>query len=322
LAHAGYEPIIIDDFSNSDESVLSGLETLLGQKPRVHRFDCSDRVQLAQVFNDEKPSGVIHFAAFKAVGESVKEPLRYYRNNLTTLLSVLETMNEFGCTNFVFSSSCTVYGQPESNPVTEKTPCLPASSPYGRSKQMGEDIIHDHCRAAATFGAALLRYFNPIGAHSSGLIGELPFGVPNNLIPYLTQTAAGLRKELVVFGSDYETRDGSCIRDFIHVVDLAKAHVKALRWLENSGPGCDVFNLGQGKGNSVLEVIRTFERVAGVSVPHRIGPRRLGDVEKIWADVSKATRDLEWHTELTLADALVDAWRWQKELQRREFFEV
>jgi UDP-glucose 4-epimerase len=312
LVRNGYHPVIIDDFSNSDERVLGGLEAIIGQKPLVYRFNCCDDRRLREVFDTHKPDGVIHFAAFKAVGESVEEPLRYYRNNLVSLITLLEVMTEKECRHLVFSSSCTVYGQPEQNPVTEQTPRLPANSPYGRSKQMGEDIITDFCKANPEFRAVMLRYFNPVGAHPSGLIGELPFGVPNNLIPFLTQAAAGLRDRLTVFGSDYSTPDGSCIRDFIHVVDLAAAHVSAIRRMESGSDSCEIYNLGQGRGNSVLEVIRTFEEVTGVPVPHEIGPRRPGDVEQIWADVSLATRELGWKTELTLSDALRDAWRWQQ----------
>jgi UDP-glucose 4-epimerase len=319
LVSSGFVPVIIDNFSNSDERVLNGLHEILGEEVVLYSHDCSDTSVLREIFSKENPAGVIHFAAFKAVGESVNDPVRYYRNNLGSLISLLEVMHEFGTNNLVFSSSCTVYGQPESNPVTELTPRLPANSPYGRSKQMCEDIITDYCVSNPSFRATLLRYFNPIGAHPSGLIGELPYGVPNNLVPFLTQAAAGIREKLVVFGNDYHTPDGSCIRDYIHVMDLAAAHVSALKYITHAAPGCSVFNLGQGKGNSVLEVIRTFTEVTGMMVPYEIGARRPGDVEQIWADVSKSSTLLNWNATRTLADALHDAWRWQNALSTERF---
>jgi len=315
LVRSGYRPVIVDDFSNSDERILLGLEQILGQSAEIHRFDCSQKADMHGLFKRVKPDGVIHFAAFKAVGESVEQPLKYYRNNLGSLVTLLEVMEESGCTNLVFSSSCTVYGQPRHNPVTEETPWLPANSPYGRSKQMCEDIITDYCVSRPEFNAIMLRYFNPVGAHPSGLIGELPFGVPNNLVPFITQTAAGLRDALTVFGTDYTTPDGSCIRDFIHVVDLAAAHVSALNKASASNGICQVYNLGQGRGNSVLEVIHTFTEVTGVPVNTVFGARRTGDVEQIWANVSLAEKELGWKTQLSLADALRDAWNWQLKLR-------
>lgn len=314
LVRNGYRPVVIDDFSNSHERAISGIEAITGAPVELHRFDCSDKNRLNHLFDTLKPAGVIHFAAFKAVGESVDHPLWYYRNNLGSLISLLEVMDAHECRNLVFSSSCTVYGQPDQNPVTELTPRLPANSPYGRSKQMCEDIIMDFCNSRKEFNAVMLRYFNPVGAHPSAHIGELPFGVPNNLVPYITQTAAGLRDHLTVFGTDYNTPDGSCIRDFIHVVDLAAAHVCALQRADADHGACRIYNLGQGKGNSVLEVVQTFTEVTGVPLSTVLGQRRPGDVEQIWADVSLAASELGWKTQLTLADALRDAWKWQLRL--------
>ena len=314
LAGSGYEPVILDNFSNTDERVLKGLREILGREVTVYRVNCTDREALDDVFRRERPDGVIHFAAYKAVAESVAEPLRYYHNNLLSLIHLLACMEVHGCHDLVFSSSCTVYGQPKQNPVTEQTPRLPANAPYGRTKQMGEDIITDFCAAHPDFRCALLRYFNPVGAHESGLIGELPYGVPGNLVPFLTQVAAGVRSELVVFGNDYGTSDGSCIRDYIHVMDLAEAHVAALGYIRSGNPGCAIFNLGQGLGHSVLDVIKTFTDVTGVKVSYRIGDRRPGDVEQIWADVALASQELRWKTTRTLSDALRDAWNWQVRL--------
>ncbi len=318
LVNAGFSPVIIDNFSNTDERILRGLNVLTGGTVTLYREDCCDRAMLQTIFQREKPDGVIHFAAFKAVGESVADPLKYYHNNLESLVSLLAVMREFDVTNLVFSSSCTVYGTPDHNPVSELTPIQTAGSPYGRTKQMCEDIIRDQASSGAPLKAALLRYFNPVGAHPSALIGELPFGVPNNLVPYITQTAAGIRDALTVFGGDYSTPDGTCVRDFIHVVDLALAHVHALSWLTKQEDPVEVFNLGQGRGNSVLEVIHTFSEVAGQSVNWKMGPRRSGDVPQIWADVSKADQILGWRTKLTLADALRDAWKWQQTLMVSE----
>jgi len=314
LVQAGFLPVMIDDFSNSDQRVLDGLESVLGFLPPLYKVNVCNEQDLRQVFEKEQPQGVIHFAAFKAVGESVADPVKYYQNNLGSLLSLLKVMKENNVNSLVFSSSCTVYGQPDVNPVTEFTAFMPAESPYGASKQMGERIIADYHRAQLNFGAVLLRYFNPIGAHESGKIGELPYGVPNNLIPYITQTAAGIREKLLVFGCDYNTPDGSCIRDFIHVADLAKAHVKALEWLLATNHGFEIFNLGQGKGHSVLEVVKTFEKVSGQALNYEITDRRVGDVEQIWADVTKANHLLNWQTHYSLEEALSHAWKWQQQL--------
>jgi UDP-glucose 4-epimerase len=314
LLNSGFIPVIVDDFSNSDERILSGLEEILGFSPVLYRCDCTQMNELRKIFQSELPDAVIHFAAFKAVGESTEQPVRYYRNNIDSLLNVLELMQEFNTRDLVFSSSCTVYGQPDDLPVRETSPQKTATSPYGYSKQVCERILEDFCFANQHIRCTLLRYFNPIGAHPSGLIGELPYGTPNNLVPYITQTAAGIREKLTIHGNDYNTPDGTCIRDYIHVCDLANAHVKALEWLDTHPQACEAFNLGQGLGNSVKEVVDTFVKVNQTPVQAVIGPRRAGDVEQVWADVSKASEHLNWHTTRTLAEALKDSWRWQKRL--------
>jgi UDP-glucose 4-epimerase len=319
LLAAGYEPILVDNFSNSEESVLQGLEKITGKAVRCHRIDCTDRAAMDKVFAEEgKLEGVIHFAAYKAVGESVAEPLKYYQNNIGSLLVLLELMAKHQVQDLVFSSSCTVYGQPEQLPVTEETPTQPANSPYGRTKQMCEDILRDMIASKVNLRVVSLRYFNPVGAHESGLIGELPLGVPNNLIPFVTQTAAGIREKLTVFGSDYNTPDGTCIRDYIHVVDLAEAHICAFEYLgrQDEGAFYDVVNVGTGNGNTVLEVVKTFEEVSGSPLNYTIGPRRPGDVEQVWADVRKANKVLQWQTRYTLKDSLSHAWQWQQNLQK------
>jgi UDP-glucose 4-epimerase len=315
LINHGFIPVIVDNFSNSDQRVVQGLQDILGFQPILYKCDCADYSALKEVFQAEIPDAVIHFAAFKAVGESTQQPIRYYRNNIDSLLTVLELMEEFHVRDLVFSSSCTVYGQPEELPVSEASEQKPATSPYGYTKQVGERILMDACNARPQLRCSLLRYFNPIGAHASGLIGELPFGVPNNLVPYIAQTAAGIREKLIIHGSDYQTPDGTCIRDYIHVCDLAMAHVRALEWLDSQEQVCEPFNLGQGQGNSVKEVIDTFVRVNNVPVNMEIGPRRAGDVEKVWADANKALRVLNWKTEKSLPTALQDAWRWQQHLK-------
>lgn len=315
LVQAGYTPIIVDDFSNSNQQVLHNLEQIVGERITVYAVDCADKAAMRAIFETEKPDGIVHFAAYKAVGESVEQPLRYYRNNIDSTLVLLELMEEYDVKHLVFSSSCTVYGEPDQNPVTEEAPQKEATSPYGYSKQVCERIVRDYMVAHPLQSACLLRYFNPTGAHPSGLIGELPNGVPNNLVPYITQTAAGIREKLTIHGNDYSTPDGTCIRDFIHVVDLAKAHVKAIQWCMNHVGACEAFNLGQGKGNSVLEAVRTFVKVSGVDLKYVIGPRRSGDVEQVWANADKASRELNWKTELSLEDALRDAWKWQMQLK-------
>lgn len=320
LQAAGYEVIIVDNLSNSNREVLKGITAISGIEPLFYEVDCNDEAAMRKIYEKHRPAGIIHFAASKAVGESVEKPLLYYRNNLLSLIVQLELMKEFGAEGIVFSSSCTVYGQPEQLPVTEDAPILPAVSPYGNTKQVNEEIIRDTIHAGVPYKAILLRYFNPIGAHPTAKIGELPLGVPQNLIPYLTQTAAGIRKELTVFGDDYNTPDGSCIRDYIHVVDLAKAHVVAMdRMLEGKSlESLEVFNIGTGRGNSVLELINTFEEATGVKVPYKIGPRREGDIEQVWADPKKANEVLGWSAKSTLAESLKSAWDWQVKVTPKE----
>ena len=313
LDKAGFEPVIIDNLYNSNLGVLDGIKEITGKDFPFYNIDCNDSEKVRELFEKEKFDGIIHFAAYKAVGESVEKPLNYYENNIISLLVLLRAAQEFKVPNFVFSSSCTVYGQPDAIPVTEQTPRKPANSPYGNTKAIGEDIIRDYVHAKSGVRALSLRYFNPIGAHESSLIGELPNGVPSNLVPFITQTAAGLRKSLTVSVSDYDTEDGTCIRDFIHVVDLAKAHVKALELLQAQVESnyYDVFNVGTGEGYTVLQLINTFEEVNGVKLNYTIGPRREGDVEKIYAQSDKVNNVMKWHAEKTMADALRDAWNWQ-----------
>ena len=314
LQNAGYDVVIIDNLSNSNIEVLDGIEKITGLRPDFVEGDVTDAPTLRRLFETHPGiEGIINFAASKAVGESVQKPLLYYRNNLVSLMNLLEMMPEFGVKGIVFSSSCTVYGEPDINPIDENAPIKPATSPYGNTKQISEEIITDYIHAGAPIKSIILRYFNPVGAHPSALIGELPNGVPQNLIPFLTQTAAGLRKELTVFGDDYNTPDGSCIRDFIDIVDLAKAHVIAMhRMLEKADTDAiEIFNLGTGRGLSVLELINSFERYTGVKVPYKIGPRRGGDIEKIWAEPSKANNVLGWKAEVEIDDTMRNAWAWQ-----------
>ena len=314
LVAAGYRPIIIDNFSNSEKSVIANLEKLLSQTVSHYDQDYRD-ASTVDIIKAENISGIIHFAAYKQVGESVNQPLKYYDNNVAGFVKLLQMLEASPVKNIVFSSSCTVYGEPDSLPVTELSPVKPATSPYGASKQMDEVILHDAIAVSQHSNALALRYFNPIGAHPSALIGELPLGVPANLIPYVTQTAAGIREKLTVNGTDYDTADGSNVRDYIHVVDLAKAHIKALQYLETQAPRSFEFvNIGTGKGSSVLEVINTFQTVTGVTLPYEIGPRRPGDIIATYADATKAKNLLGWQAEKTLADALADAWRWQQTL--------
>ena len=316
LVEAGFEPVIVDNFSNSEHTALDGLRAILGRDVTCYSVDCNDAVAMEEVFQKENLLGVVHFAAYKAVGESVAKPLKYYRNNLDSLMLLLELMPKYNVSNLVFSSSCTVYGQPEQLPVTEQTPRLPAQSPYGNTKAIGEDIIRDTVHANVPIKALALRYFNPIGAHPSAQIGELPLGVPSNLVPFITQTAAGVRASLTVHGNDYNTPDGTCVRDYIDVMDLADAHVQALRKLnENQAASSyDVINIGTGRGETVLTVIKTFEEATGVTLNYTIGPRRPGDVEQVYADVSKANQVLSWTARRTLAESLRDAWHWQQKI--------
>lgn len=314
LVDAGYEPVIVDDLRNSRSEVLDGLERILGRRVAYHCVDCGDEQGMAAIF--ETPvHGVIHFAADKAVGESVAEPEQYFSNNIGSTARLAKMIREAGVPHLVFSSSCTVYGEVQSLPVDESAPIQPAASPYGFTKQACESLLtYSHAAAQGSLGVALLRYFNPIGAHPSAEIGELPLGTPANLVPFLTQSVAGIRPALTVFGEDYPTPDGTCIRDYLHVCDLAEAHVAALQWLEKAPGALDVFNLGTGTGSTVKEVIAAFEAATGRSVPHQFGERRSGDVTAIYADASKAQRMLGWRTQRSLQTCLADAWRWQEKL--------
>lgn len=320
LIEAGYEVVIIDNLSNSDASVLDGIEGITGKRPKFYHEDCNDLAAMKRVYEENSGiSGVIHFAASKAVGESVEKPLLYYYNNIVSLINQLKLMTEYKAGGIVFSSSCTVYGQPEKLPVDESAPFMPATSPYGNTKQINEEILRDTIHSGVPFKTISLRYFNPIGAHPTALIGEEPHGVPANLIPYITQAAAGIRKELTVFGDDYPTPDGTCIRDYIHVVDLAKAHVAAIdRMLHTDSESYEYFNIGTGKGESVLELITAFEKATGVKVPYKIGPRREGDIVAVWADPKKANDILGWHAKSTIEDSLRSAWKWQEHIIERD----
>lgn len=317
LAASGYQPVIIDNLSNSERSVLEGIRGITGYDIPFYEGDFQDATLMSRIIKKHKPNGVIHFAAYKAVGESVEQPLKYYRNNVVGLIELLAILEIKGVPNFVFSSSCTVYGNPDTTPVTEDAPLKPAASPYGATKQMGESIIFDTTNVSSLLKSISLRYFNPIGAHESGSIGELPIGVPANLVPFITQTAAGIRPLLTVHGNDYPTPDGSCIRDYIHVVDLAKAHIKAYEHIAKQPAGYyNVCNIGTGTGKSVLEVIQIFEQTTGQKVPFKIGPRRPGDVVATYAGTEKGEALLGWKAEKSLSEALNDAWRWQNTLKK------
>lgn len=320
LQEAGYDVVIIDDLSNSNIHVLDGIERITGTRPAFEKVDLRDKEATEKVFQKyPNIEGIIHFAASKAVGESVQKPLLYYRNNIVSLINLLELMPKYHVKGIIFSSSCTVYGQPkpENLPVTETAPHQKATSPYGNTKEINEQIIYDYIHSGAPIKSIILRYFNPIGAHPSAEIGELPNGVPNNLIPYVTQTAMGIRKQLTVFGNDYNTPDGTCIRDYIYVVDLAKAHVAAMaKVLEANAKPIDYFNIGTGKGNSTLEIVKTFEKATGVKLNWKFGPRREGDIEKIWGDCSKANKELGWKADTPLDDVLASAWKWQQKLRK------
>jgi len=320
LQQAGYNVVIVDNLSNSKPEVVDGIEKITGIRPAFEQVDCCDLAAMDKVFSKYGDiSGIIHFAASKAVGESVQKPLLYYRNNITSLLNLLELMSAHNVKGLIFSSSCTVYGQPspENLPVTEEAPIQKALSPYGNTKQINEEIIQDFIHSGAPVKSVILRYFNPIGAHPSALIGELPNGVPMNLIPFVTQTAIGIRGQLKIFGNDYNTPDGTCIRDYIYVVDLAKAHVKAMeRVLDNpSTDAVEIFNIGTGKGVSTLEVVEGFEKATGVKVNWEYAPRREGDIEKVWADPAKANNVLGWKAETGLEETLRSAWKWQLKLR-------
>jgi UDP-glucose 4-epimerase len=315
LINAGFHVVIGDNLSNSNMDVLKGIETITGINPEFHKIDFSKSEETNRFFSEIKDlSAIIHFAAHKAVGESVENPLKYYDNNINATLNILKGMVVYGIAHLVFSSSCTVYGQPEKLPVTETSPVIKADSPYGNTKQISEEMISDTINASGKITALSLRYFNPIGAHETSEIGELPIGTPNNLVPYITQTAAGIRDSLSIFGEDYNTPDGTAIRDYIHVVDLAKAHITALTRLLNkkNKAAYEVFNLGTGKGNSVKEVVDAFQKVTGLKLKYKITERRAGDIEQIWADVSLANKELNWKTKYTLEEALLSAWNREK----------
>lgn len=316
LQEAGFEVLVIDDLSNAELEVVERIEKITGILPHFEQIDLREKKSVTDFFDRNKMDGIIHFAASKAVGESVENPLLYYENNLNTLIYLLQQCDSHKITNFIFSSSCTIYGEPDNLPVTENAPIKLALSPYGNTKQISEEIIFDSC-AASALQSISLRYFNPIGAHESAEIGELPKGIPQNLVPFITQTAAGLRDELSVFGDDYPTKDGSCIRDYVHVVDLANAHVVALQRLfsEENLLNYEVFNLGTGKGNSVLEVVHAFEKVTGEKLNYKIVGRRHGDVVSVYADTTKANEILGWKTQRTMEEALASAWKWEKKLR-------
>ncbi len=318
LQEKGFDVVIVDNLSNSKIEVLDNIEKITGIRPAFEQFDLSER-ELTDNFFQKYPNidAIIHFAAYKAVGESVQKPLEYYRNNMGSLMNLLECMNKYKVPHMVFSSSCTVYGQPEVLPVTEQTPRKEAESPYGNTKAICEDIMRDYCKANEAINCIALRYFNPIGAHPSALIGELPVGVPNNLVPFITQTAAGLRDELSIFGNDYNTEDGTAIRDYINVVDLAKAHVVAIDRMLNgqSKTNYEYFNVGTGSGYSVMQLVKAFIKVTGVDLKYKLVDRRAGDIEKIWADTTYGNNELGWKAEKTLEETLASAWAWEKNVR-------
>lgn len=317
LHNAGYTPVIVDNLSNSTIKILDQIEKIIGKKPEFHQFDLCDEERVFNFANTHKDiTGIIHFAASKAVGESVQEPLKYYHNNFFSLINLLNAYKDRPI-DFVFSSSCTVYGEPDELPVTESAPVKKATSPYGNTKQIAEEILEETAQAKDNYHIIALRYFNPVGAHESGLIGELPIGVPQNLLPFITQTAIGKREKLTVFGDDYDTPDGSCIRDYIHVVDLAKAHVAAIQRLEakKADDRYEVFNVGTGNGYSVLEAVRAFEEAAHVKLNYEIGPRREGDIIKVWGDVTKSKNVLGWQAKLGIDEMMGSAWKWEKYLK-------
>lgn len=318
LLQNGFEVVIVDDLSNSERFILNNIESITGKKPVFYPFDLKRRELLKQVLDAHKIEGCINFAAYKAVGESQEKPLEYYENNLVTLLNILQEFRDRDISNFIFSSSCTVYGQAEKMPIDEETPLKLPESSYGKTKQMGEEILKDFA-AAHHRKITLLRYFNPIGAHPSGLLGELPIGIPNNLVPYVTQTAAGIREKLNIWGNDYPTPDGTAVRDYIYVVDLAKAHLAALQKLmaDKREVVMDIYNLGTGKGSSVLEVVEAYEKANGVNVPYQICDRRAGDITIAYANADKAEQELNWKADTTLEEALRTTWEWQKYLDKR-----
>jgi len=321
LQNNGYQVIIVDNLSNSSLDVLEGITNISKKPPLFERLDLRLKADVSEFFKKHQDiEGIIHFAASKAVGESIEQPLLYYENNLNSFIYLLQECNAYGIDNFIFSSSCTVYGEPDSLPITEDAPVKPATSPYGNTKQINEEILKDTC-SVSSIKAIALRYFNPIGAHETAIIGELPAGVPQNLVPFITQTAAGVREQLSVFGDDYPTEDGSCIRDYIHVVDLAKAHVIALQrlLLAKNQSNYEVFNLGTGRGSSVLEVVNSFEKTTGEKLNYKIVDRRPGDVISVYADTKKANEVLGWKAQKTMEDALASAWKWEKKIRSNQY---
>lgn len=319
LTEAGYTPVIIDNFSNAERWIIQRMEEIISGRIRVYEGNCNNPQFVNSVFLKERGiGGIIHFAAHKAVGESMQKPLLYYHNNINSLLTILTVMQKHTVPNIVFSSSATVYGEPDANPLTENAPRKKATNPYGNTKSIAEDILHDVVASGADIAAIPLRYFNPIGAHTSHMIGELPNGVPSNLVPYITQTAAGIRDSLTIFGNDYDTPDGTCIRDFIHVMDLADAHVSAITYLNTQKkPFFDIFNVGTGKGTSVMELIVAFEKANNVSLNYTIGPRRPGDISACWADTTKINTVIGWHAQRSITQAMKDAWAWQTSLAKK-----
>lgn len=319
LQNEGFDVIVIDNLSNSSIDVLDGIEAITGKRPEFDNIDLREKAIVKNFFQKHQDiSSVIHFAASKAVGESVEKPLLYYENNLASLIYILQNLMSRAKSHFIFSSSCTVYGEADEFPITEESPVKPSESPYGNTKQIGEEIIRDTCGTNVTLQAISLRYFNPIGAHPTAKIGELPLGIPQNLVPYITQTVAGLRKELSVFGNDYPTPDGTCIRDYIHVVDLAKAHVVALqRIMEGKNEeNFEIFNIGTGKGTTVLEIINTFEKATNKKINYKFAPRREGDAIAYYADTAKANEELGWKAQKSLEEALASAWEWEKNIRK------
>ena len=314
LVNEGFEPIIIDDFRNSKPFIIENIEKIIGRKVVFHCADIGDQEKVSSIIKKEKPEGLIHFAADKAVNESVLNPLKYYNNNIGNLIKLLSVIDKHDINSFIFSSSCTVYGEPSFIPVNEKTPIQPPFSPYGYTKQVGEKILTDFFKKKKKKSIRILRYFNPIGAHPSSLIGELPLGTPSNLVPYITQTAIGKRKQLTIFGNDYNTADGTCIRDYIHVVDLARAHVLSLK---NKRSSNNIYNVGVGNGNSVLEVVSSFEEINNLKVNYKFGDRRIGDVPEIYADNSLIKKELNWEPGFSLKDALQHAWGWEREIKSK-----
>jgi UDP-glucose 4-epimerase len=315
LIQQGFEVILVDDLSRSELRIIEGVEKITNQRVSFHQGDCSNSAFLDSVFETNQIDSVIHFAAYKSVNESVQQPLLYYQNNVGSMTTLLKAMEKFHVNEIIFSSSCTVYGEPDRIPVNESAPFKKAESPYGATKQMCERILEDCIQANKELRSVSLRYFNPVGAHPSAQIGELPIGTPSNLVPYVTQTAAGIRQKLTVFGNDYNTPDGSCVRDFIHVVDLAKAHVMALQKVEALENRGEVFNLGTGIGVTVLDLVKRFIKTTGIPLNYEVGPRRAGDVEKIYADPAKAANILGWRTQLSLEDSLLHAWQWEKQIR-------